>query len=86
MPSDSVVLFLGLVPILQWYASIRRKRAARKADLAAGREGASTESGGGWFGEDDVERVQAWSMLAYYPLEHACESSALFTSAERDGA
>lgn len=21
----------------------------------------------------NVQRLQAWSMLAYYPLEHACE-------------
>ena len=58
------------MPILQWYAGIVRKREAKKAARVKG-EVVTDE---GWFGEDEVERLQAWSMLAYYPLEHACES------------
>ena len=49
------------------------------------------EGGGGWSvarllpDQDQVEMIQAYSMLAYYPLEHTCESSGRLREGGREG-
>lgn len=58
------LLPIGLVPIVQWYRQVQKKKAAARA--LGIRE---TE----WLSDARIERIQVWSMLAYYPLEHLCE-------------
>ncbi|KAL7413838.1 hypothetical protein BDY24DRAFT_388314 [Mrakia frigida] len=74
---DGRILFrlFGLVPILQWYSQLRKKRAlAQKAKTEV--NNSSSEDKGSWSltrllpNQDQVEMLQAYSMLAYYPLEH----------------
>jgi hypothetical protein len=52
--------FFGLFPIIAWALSLEQKD---------GNSNATAQSKI----LKNVQRLQAWSMLVYYPLEHACE-------------
>lgn len=63
--SDARMLgrFFGLFPIIAWLFSLEQKDTSAPATP----ENRLLKN---------VQRLQAWSMMAYYPLEHACESFA----------
>lgn len=63
--SDARMLgrFFGLLPIIAWLFSLEQK--SEGAEQAPATLQSRIVK--------NVQRVQAWSMMAYYPLEHACE-------------
>ena len=73
------VWVVGLIPILQWYRAglVRRRAQAQSSASSASALDAPAVKAKGWLlGEETVENMQIWSMLAYYPLEHICTSEA----------
>lgn len=52
--------FFGLLPIIAWMFSLEQKDDTSPQTLQSKIV-------------KNVQRVQAWSMMAYYPLEHACK-------------
>jgi hypothetical protein len=81
---------IGLIPILQWLASIQaRKRAAPLPSTHPAAKASSSTSLTSRLStlllpnENKTEEYMAWSMILYYPLEHICRSPVvlLFPSA-----
>lgn len=70
--SDARMLFrfAGLLPILAWLRSLY-STGTRQVPATTAEERSSRRLRA-------IEKVQAWSMVAYYPLEHACEPAWLY--------
>ncbi|CED83955.1 hypothetical protein [Phaffia rhodozyma] len=69
---DSRVLIrlFGLIPILQWIRSIQKRYAARKASNSEINEKKEDVGPKRWLSDENLEAIQALSILAYYPMEH----------------